>query len=160
MSTINGLPAHVLLVHLVVVLLPLSAALLVAGAVRPSLRRRFAGPTALLSLLVLAVVPLTTSAGEWLERHTARSELVHKHAELGDTAIVAAIAVAVAAIVVWWRDREGLPLRRFLLPESRAATAVVAAVSIVIACGAVYDVYRIGDSGAKASWSTTVPRRG
>jgi hypothetical protein len=68
MTTVNGLPAHILLVHAIVVLLPLAALLLVLTAVWPDARRRLAGPNALLSLLVVVLVPLTTSAGEWLER--------------------------------------------------------------------------------------------
>ncbi|GAB1692638.1 hypothetical protein KRM28CT15_44410 [Krasilnikovia sp. M28-CT-15] len=62
MSTINGLPAHVLLVHAILVLLPLAAVLLVVTAVSPAMRRRLAGPNALLSLAVLALVPVTTDA--------------------------------------------------------------------------------------------------
>ena len=42
MSTVNGLPAHVLLVHAVVVLVPLTSLLLVLVAVWPAARRRWA----------------------------------------------------------------------------------------------------------------------
>jgi hypothetical protein len=48
MTTINGLPAHVLLAHAIVVLLPLSAVLLVLTALWAPARRRLAGPNALL----------------------------------------------------------------------------------------------------------------
>lgn len=44
MSTINGLPAHVLLVHAVVVLVPLTAIMLVLAAFWPSARRRATQP--------------------------------------------------------------------------------------------------------------------
>ena len=82
MSTINGLPAHILLVHAVVVLLPLSAVLLAVTALWPAARSRLAGPNAVLAAGVLALVPLTTSAGEWLEGRVPRSELVHRHADV------------------------------------------------------------------------------
>ena len=49
MGTVNGLPAHVLLVHAIVVLLPLAALLLVLTAVWPAARSRLAGPNAILS---------------------------------------------------------------------------------------------------------------
>ena len=42
MQTVNGLPAHVLLVHAIVVLLPLSALLLALTALWPAARRRLA----------------------------------------------------------------------------------------------------------------------
>lgn len=162
MGTVNGLPAHVLLVHAVVVLLPLAAVLLVVTAIWPRMRTRLAGPNALLSLLVVVLVPVTTSAGEWLERRVTETALLHEHTELGDGAIVAALPVAVLAVVVWWRNREATAAtgdgtatgqRTYLAPASSAVTRVIAAVAMVAALFAVYDIYRIGDSGAKASWN-------
>ena len=162
MQTVSGLPAHVLLVHAIVVLLPLSAALLALTAVWPAGRRRLAGPNAALSVLVVVLVPITTSAGEWLERRVAANPLVHRHAELGDTAIYAAIGVAALALVVWWRQRESsgrTPARRtFLAPSSNAVTVTLTVLAVVVSAAAVYDVVRIGDSGAKASWSNWAAR--
>ncbi|WP_412538765.1 DUF2231 domain-containing protein [Longispora sp. K20-0274] len=169
MSTLNGLPAHVLLVHVIVVLLPLAALLLAVTAWWPVARRRLAGPNALLALAVLGLVPVTTDAGEWLEHRVGPSELVRAHAELGDTAIWAAVPVAVLALIVWWRQREAAfsmvppgpaeaqdgtvrPRRTVLAPGSAAVGVVIAVLSVMAAAGAVYDVYRIGDSGAQASW--------
>ncbi|PRY21596.1 DUF2231 domain-containing protein [Pseudosporangium ferrugineum] len=164
MGTINGLPAHILFVHAVVVLLPLAALLLVLTAVRPSVRRRLAGPNAVLSVLVLVIVPFTTSAGEWLEERLPETALIEKHAELGDTAILVAAPVAVLAMLIWWRQREAAGrARTFLAPSSAAVTRTIAALAVVVAGLAVYDVYRIGDSGAKSAWSDTVsstPARG
>jgi hypothetical protein len=155
MSTVNGLPAHILLVHAIVVLLPLSAALLAVTAFWPVARRRLAGPNAILALVVVMLVPLTTSAGEWLEHRVPRSDLVHQHAELGDTAIYYAIPIAVLALLVWWRQRESASPRRrtFLAPASPRVTAVVAVLAVVVAFAGVYGTYRIGDSGSKAAWT-------
>lgn len=157
MQTVNGLPAHVLLVHAIVVLLPLSAALLALTALWPAARRRLAGPNAILSLLVVVLVPITTSAGEWLEHRLTPNPLIRRHTELGDTAIYAAIGVAVLAVVLWWRQRESTgrtPVRRtFLAPTSSTLTAALTVVAVVVSAAAVYDVIRIGDSGAKASWN-------
>lgn len=139
-------------------LLPLSAALLALTAIWPATRRRLRlYLNAILAILVVVLVPITTSAGEWLEHHLARNALIQRHAELGDTAIDAAIAVAVLALIVWWRQREGneaTPMKRaFLAPASSAVTTVVTVIAILVAGAAVYDVIRIGDSGAKASWT-------
>jgi len=160
MTTVNGLPAHVLLVHAIVVLLPLSALLLVLTALWPAARAKLAGPNAILAVLVVVLVPVTTDAGEWLERRVARTPLVHTHTELGDTAIWVAIPVAVLALLVWWRRREtrraadggAEPRRTFLGPASKAVTVVLSVLSIAAAGAAVFDIYRIGDSGAQASW--------
>ncbi|SDT53726.1 DUF2231 domain-containing protein [Actinoplanes derwentensis] len=157
MGTVNGLPAHILLVHAIVVLLPLAALLLVLTAVWPALRHRLAGPNAVLSVVVVALVPVTTSAGEWLEHRVGETPLLRDHTDLGDTAIWVALPVAALALIIWWRQREttgAAPQRRTLLaPASVAITRIVAALAIVVAGVAVYDTYLIGDSGAKASWT-------
>jgi hypothetical protein len=156
MDTFNGLPTHVLLVHAVIVLLPLSALLLVLTTVWPAARQRLAGPNAILAVLVLPLVPLTTDAGEWLERRVPSSDLVRTHAELGDSAIFYAIPIAVVALVVWWRGREAgaeSGRRTYLAPLSTAVTRVVAVLALIAAVAGVYGMYRIGDSGAKAAWT-------
>ena len=173
MSTLNGLPAHILLVHVIVVLLPLSALLLVASASWEQARRRLAGANAILAVFVLAMVPVTTNAGEWLERRVPSTELLRAHTELGDSAVFVAIPVAVLALVVWWRQREGavavesdvdgaggtttltrtaVRRRTFLAPASRTVTTVIMVLAVLAAAGACYQIYRIGDSGAQASW--------
>lgn len=177
MTTINGLPAHILLVHAIVVLLPLSAILLVITAAWPGGRRRLAGANAILSVIVLILVPITTDAGEWLERRVEDTALVRDHAELGDTALFVAFPVAVLALLIWWRGREQAatqsvptgteqavaaspggstsakpPRRTRLAPANQLVTTVLIVISVIAAGAAIYDVYRIGDSGAKASW--------
>ena len=170
MSTVNGLPAHILLVHAVVVLLPLAAFLLVLTAVWPSARRRLAGPNAILAVGVAGLAPITSEAGEWLEQRVASTDLIHQHAEWGDTAILFAIPITVLALVVWWRQRETtgeVPARvsgrTYLAPRSAAVTRVVVVLAVVAAAAASYGAYRIGDSGAKASWTgnfSTAPVEG
>jgi hypothetical protein len=156
MNTVNGLPAHVLLVHGVVVLLPLSAFLLALTALWPAARRRLAGPNVLLSVLVVLLVPLTTGAGEWLERRVPDNSLVHAHAEMGDSAIFYAIPIAVLAVVVCWRNRETSAAdgrRTYLAPRSAAVTGVVAVLAVFVGAAGAFGIYRIGDSGAKAAWT-------
>ncbi|MGV9992277.1 DUF2231 domain-containing protein [Streptomyces sp. NPDC003374] len=155
MSLINGLPAHVLLVHVVVVLVPLTALALVVGAVWPRAARRLGPLLPLLALVTLVSVPLTTEAGEWLERHVADGPLVRRHAELGDGMLPWALGLFVLAAGVWWLTRRASAPQREGRPAARTATvlrAAAAVLSVVVAAGAVVDVYRIGDSGAKAAW--------
>lgn len=161
MTVVNGLPAHVLLVHAVVVLVPLSALLLVVSAVWPAARARLAGPTAVLAVMTLLAVPLTTEAGEWLERRVPTSPLVQEHAELADSMLPWAIGLAVVALVVLGR---GLATRRLRSRSDGHAAAdaepgglvvglVVGVVAVVVAAGAVLAVYRIGESGSRAAWT-------
>ncbi|MEV6759334.1 DUF2231 domain-containing protein [Streptomyces sp. NPDC051105] len=155
MSTVNGLPAHVLLVHIVVVLVPLTALALVAAALWPRAARRLGVLLPALALVALVSVPLTTQAGEWLERHVTADSLVRRHTELGDGLLPWALGLFVLAMVVWWATRRtgeeltaGEGSRWSTLPV-RIAVGVL---SVAVGIGAVVDVYRIGDSGAKAAW--------
>jgi hypothetical protein len=156
MGLVNGLPAHVLLVHFVVVLVPLTALALAVGAIWPRAAQRMGIVLPLLALVTLASVPLATEAGEWLEEHVDSNALVRRHAELGDGLLPWAMGLFVLAALVWWAARRTAAAAsqdsggtRWSGVPVRAAAAVL---SLVVAAGAVVDVYRIGDSGAKAAW--------
>ncbi|MDG3009408.1 hypothetical protein G4X40_04525 [Rhodococcus sp. D2-41] len=166
-TTVNGLPAHVLFVHFVVVLVPLAALLLILSACWPAARRRLGVLTPAVALVALVLVPLTTHAGEWLEHHTARDPLVRAHAHLGDTLLYWSAAVFVVSAVSWavQQDRFRARLtgwaRRAV--TGRGVTVTVAVLAVLVAVGSVVQVYRIGDSGAKAVWhdqstAATAPR--
>jgi hypothetical protein len=154
MTLVNGLPAHVLFVHFVVVLVPLSALALVVSAVWPKAARRLGLILPVLAFVTLVTVPLTSHAGEWLERHVDSDPLVRKHAELGDGLLPWALGLFLLATAVWWTARRTpAPQGGTDGPRGGAVVRVAAAVlSLVVAVGAVVDVYRIGDSGAKAAW--------
>ena len=157
---INGIPAHVLFVHLVVVLVPLTALALILCAAWPSIMRRFGLALPVLALVSLVSVPLATNAGDWLERHVDKDALVRKHAELGDQLLPWAIGLLLLAAAVWWTYRRGANRTPDEVESTggtaaavRAPLRIVAAVlSLVIGVGAGVQVYRIGDSGAKAAW--------
>ncbi|ALV32606.1 DUF2231 domain-containing protein [Streptomyces sp. CdTB01] len=152
MSLVNGLPAHVLLVHFVVVLVPLTAIAVVASAVWPSVARRMGVVLPVLALVTLASVPLTTSAGEWLEEHVGSDALVRRHAELGDGLLPWALGLFVLAAAVWWTTRRTSSSEQTGNRSASVVRIAAAVLSVVVAAGAVVDVYRIGDSGAKAAW--------
>ena len=149
MSTFNGLPAHVLLVHFIVVLGPLTAVLAIVCTFWPSARQRLVWLLLALAVITAVLTPLTTDAGEWLEKRNGRSPLLHAHTELGDTMAYFSIAlVAAAALIAFVHFREARakslkPIARWLI----AAVVVIASVATTV------QVYRIGDSGAKATWS-------
>ena len=159
MSLINGLPAHVLLVHFVVVLVPLTSLALVVAAVWPVAARRLGVVLPAMALVTLASVPLATEAGEWLERHVDSDPLVRRHAELGDGMLPWALGLFLLAAVVWWTTRRAAAAENGAQSGGRTAgrtgsviRIAAAVLSVVVAAGAVVDVYRIGDSGAKAAW--------
>ena len=148
MSTFNGLPAHALLVHFIVVLAPLTAVLAILCAVWPAARRRLVWLVAALAAAVTVLTPLTTEAGEWLDHQLGNPPSVQTHAELGDTMLYFSAALLVAAallVVAHVRDVRGT--------ESKTAVFVVIAVLVIAASVATtIQVVRIGDSGAQAVW--------
>jgi len=174
MTTVGGLPAHILLVHAVVGLVPLSALGLVLVALWPTARRRLAIPAAVLAVLTLVLVPVTTDAGEWLEHRVDSTALLRAHTELGDTMVPWSIGIAVVALAVAAREFLAARARRVATPVAttggpgttqaagpatgtdgpggRVATVLLAVVAVVVAVGSVVTVYRIGDSGARAVW--------
>ncbi|MFD9812108.1 DUF2231 domain-containing protein [Streptomyces sp. NPDC059080] len=156
LDLINGIPAHILLVHVVVVLVPLTALALILCAVLPSVMRRFGLALPVLALVSLISVPLTTQAGEWLERHVDRDPLVRAHTALGDELLPWALALFLVSTAVWWSYRRAT---RHAADSVGSTSAVAlplrltaAVLSVVIGVGAGVQVYRIGDSGAKAAW--------
>lgn len=148
-STIFGLPAHPLVVHAVVVLVPLSALSGLVVAVWPAARRRYA-PLALgVATLALISVPLATHTGEQLESHVRPSAFVERHTAMADGLLpfMALLWLALAALVVarWLRTSRDLTWARYL-----AGAAAVVTVAGAVASG--IQVARIGDSGARAAW--------
>ena len=147
-STVNGLPAHILLNHVVVVLGPLAAILAVLCAIWPAARRRLIWQVLLLAAATLVVVPLTADSGGWLAAHVGASPALHRHAHLGDTLLyfVGALVAAVALLA-------GLHVRQRRGRRTPVAVQVLVGVLVVAAAGGtLYRTYLVGDSGARAAW--------
>jgi hypothetical protein len=144
-------------------------------ALWPPARQRLSLLTAVLAGLALISVPLTTSAGEWLEHHLPRTPLIHAHAMLGDSMLPWAVALFAVAAAVAAREVSrarsatvrpgGDSLGAALAPElrarrskaeapgGRALSIALAALALIVAAGSVMTVYRIGDSGTRAAWT-------
>lgn len=156
MGEINGLPIHVLVVHAVVVLVPLASLAVVLAAVWPRARARLGALPVAAAVVALAVVPVATSAGEWLEERVPETALVRRHTSMGESLLPWVIALAALAAALWWLDgASGLRRTRGagrVQLEDRAVSIVAGGLAVVVALGAVVSVYRIGDSGARAVW--------
>ncbi|WP_172832289.1 DUF2231 domain-containing protein [Nakamurella panacisegetis] len=153
----NGLPTHILLIHLVVIAVPLAAVITVVSVLWPAARRRLGVTTPIVALLALVCVPITTHAGTWLQArvfHGFSNPLIVRHAQLGDQLLPWTAGLFLLAALVW-----GLPV---LAARSGSAPALgsvgvriaVGVLAVAVAVVATVQVYRIGDSGAKAAWSS------
>jgi hypothetical protein len=160
LTTIGGLPAHILLVHFVVVFVPVTALALLATIVWPAARRRLGLGMPVLAAVTLASVPLTTNAGESLESHTKPNDFLRQHTHLGDQMLVWSAVVFVLA-VLWWLQHSPRVLEWAVVRNERVAAAVtgrpaqvlLGVVSAAAAIGSFILVYRIGDTGAHSVWS-------
>ncbi|MYZ40108.1 DUF2231 domain-containing protein [Streptomyces sp. MnatMP-M17] len=166
---INGLPGHPLFVHGAVVLVPLTALVLVVCGLWSSAARRVGWVLPVMGLVTLVLVVLTTESGEWLEERVRESALVEEHSEMGSGLTPWAIALFVLTVAAWLLGRAGSRRERdrrgeagspaghgtaavARLTSSLFVRVVVLVIALVVAVGAVIQVYRIADSGAKAAW--------
>ena len=148
-DTINGLPIHPLVVHAVVVLLPLSILGVLALVIRPAWRPRYGILVAGCALVATALVPVATQSGEALEKHVGDPG---GHAQLGDQLLWFAIPLAITAVALVLVDRGYAdPLVR-----RPVAGVVLSVLAVVAAVAAGAQVYRVGESGARAAWADQV----
>ncbi|MCU1346146.1 MAG: hypothetical protein JWL70_2412 [Acidimicrobiia bacterium] len=158
MNRLFGLPAHPLLVHVPVVLLPMAALGALAIALRPAWRRRYGWLVLGVTLVGTVGAVLAANAGDSLEETVGRSASVRDHADAGEMArnISLLFAVLVAAFVVgaWFLDRRrtstvgaaGVPAApRWVVPT-------LATLMVLGAAGSMYSIVKAGHSGARATW--------
>ena len=146
---INGLPVHPLVVHAVVVLLPLAVVGTLAIAVRVPWRERYGPLVVGLAAAACALIPVATSSGEALEERVGNPG---RHADLGDQLIWFALPLLLLVAALVLLDRRQASDRG----ESSRAVQVVAVLAVVAAIATAVQVYRVGDSGAKATWKDQV----
>jgi hypothetical protein len=156
--TLAGLPLHILLNHVVVIFVPLTALAVMLHALWPTAARRLGIVTPLAGLVVLVTVPITIDAGQALENAVAVTPAVRRHAELGQTLLPWAIALFVISLALWVWTRFGRPRygARMSAALRTGITVGLAVAAVVIAVGSVIDVVLIGDAGARAVWGSIV----
>ncbi len=155
-QNIFGVPAHPLIVHGVVVLVPLVALGAIAVMVWPWARAHVGWLVAAGAVLNVILVPLATGSGEALEEKVNETALVEVHTEMGEQltawVIVLAIGIVLSMLlgVLAARRSSDTPAPVW---AARWVGITLATVTIIASCGAIVQVVRIGHSGAKATWS-------
>ena len=152
-----GLPAHPLVVHGAVVLLPIAAVATVVVAAVPRWRRPYALLVFGVSLAAAGAIWLAQESGESLEERVTETALVERHSELAEQVLPWAIAVVVVAGAVVAADR--YRSRLATLP-ARATTITLIAAAVITGVGATWTVAEVGHSGAKATWHDVAPSDG
>ncbi len=155
LGDVFGVPAHLLVVHAVVVLVPLTAVGAVAVAVSPWIRSRVGWLVAAGAVLDVLLVPLATGSGESLQERVGETRLVERHAEMGEQLLawVLGLAVVSVAAMILARRPQRLPRSESTPWEISWLSVALVAATVLAATGALVQVVRIGHSGAEATWS-------
>jgi hypothetical protein len=150
MNVVNGMPAHVLLLHFLVVLAPLTALLeIVCGLWSSARRGQLLWLTLILATVTMVLTPITINAGQWLyDLRTNPSPILREHAERGSAMIYFSVALlAVAIILVALRLTERRSEKRRLVID-----IIVAIMVLAVGISSMIQIYRIGDAGAQSVW--------
>ena len=145
LDTIFGLPAHPLLVHIPVMLIPLTTIAVLAALVVVRWRRWLAVIALGLGVVALAGTYLVQESGDPLEERVEdnrpESDLIEEHTHMGDELLPFVGVFVVLLAGAAWAARDG-----------RRLAAPLAALALLGGAASTVEVVRIGHSGAKAAW--------
>ena len=168
-----GLPTHVLLQHVVVVLLPIAAVGALLVAMWAWYRHHLGVVTLVATFLVTLAVPLTTQSGESLEGRLPDSPSIAAHAAAGDRVLWVAAFFGLCLVAVVALDlRCRVSMRADLAPAevrvgrhapsswhegapgwAPGALTIARVLLVLAAIATVVAVIQAGHTGAGAVWS-------
>jgi hypothetical protein len=154
--TIHGVPAHPLVVHAAVVLVPLAALLASSYAVWPRRRWQTRTPATVLAVAAAASVQLATMTGDQLKsRLHEDTSLIHTHEHYAGLLQTAMWVLAGLVVVAWWAlpHENPLPDKDHRKGVTVVAKPLVALLPLASAAVLVL-VVLTGDAGARAVWGT------
>jgi uncharacterized membrane protein len=154
--TVHGVPAHPLVVHAAVVLVPLAALFTAAYAVWPRRRWQTRNPAVVLAVAAALSVQLATLTGGQLKDHLHEdTSLIHTHEQYAGYLQAAMWVLAGLMVVAWWALPHENPLPDKdhqsgvrLLAWPLTVVVPVAAVAVLVL------VVMTGDAGARAVWGS------
>jgi hypothetical protein len=154
--TVNGIPAHPLIVHAAVVLVPLAAVFAAVYALWPRRRWQTRTPTLVLAVAAAGAVQLASMTGDQLKASLHDdSSLIRTHEHWAGLLQAATWVLAGLVVVAWWAlpHRNPLPDRAdrggpSLISLPLTALLPVAATAVLVL------VVLTGDAGARAVWGS------
>jgi len=157
-----GVPAHPLLVHAAVVLVPLLALLTIAYALVPLVRPHVRWVLGLLAIATpLAALAAKLSGDAFLSRLQEKGRVsaeflprLEEHQDLGTMTLIVAVVLAILTLVLVYKVGPGVPVTgpAGATGMAKVLPLVLAVLSVVVAVVGLYYVIRTGDTGAKAVW--------
>jgi hypothetical protein len=152
-----NLPAHPLLVHIPVVCIPIAAVGAVAIAIRPRWRSTYGPLVAVFAAVGMVGAQLAIMSGEALQE-ARQIPTLGDHGCVGELAWAASIILFGLVVGLFVLDRWRSHPRMSRLPAW--ATAVVAALTVAGAAGALGTAVLAGHSGAEVVWKEPVTAQG
>jgi Predicted membrane protein (DUF2231) len=156
MTIVNGMPTHILLLHFVVVLVPLTALLEITCGLWPVARRgQLLWFTLILASVTMVLTPITANAGLSLYDLTANpTPMLREHAARGSTMVYFSAALLMVA--------GGLVVQRVTEHRSEKPRMIiripVAIMVLVVGISSVIQTYRVGDAGGRSVWDEEIAR--
>ncbi len=144
----GGLPVHILVIHVVVVLIPLSAIGAVFIAVRPKALRLFGVVTIMGAAVGTIGAFIAKESGEQL---SSRIGYPQPHTDYGNIFPIYALIYLLIVTVFWFLAR-GIPLNRNRPLWLKVFGGVVVIASIAIT----YFTILTGHSGSEATWQDVI----
>lgn len=156
-ETLNGLPAHPLIVHLPVVMVPLALAGAILALALPRWRSWAVPVTAVFATLGFFGVQLAVMSGEGLEELSGEGgeALIEKHAELAEQArpiVFVFFLLAVGAAIVVHLARRDEEAGTGATSTMRKLVVPVLVLSVLTGALSTVWIYRTGHSGAESVW--------
>ncbi len=155
LDTVGGLPTHPLVVHLAVVMLPLSVIALIVIIAVPRWRAAYGWLTMAALLVGAGAGVLAAQTGEALG---AQIGLPQDHAQWGDILEkVGLLTFVVGAVWFWLQRRNAAPTPGARPVLGPPAQAVAALASVALAVATLGLTVVVGHSGATAVWQGRLP---
>ena len=147
-DSINGVPIHALIVHVAIVLIPLSAIGAILIAARPKALRFFVVKTVIAAAVGVVAGVISGILRKGLSQRVGWPQ---EHVDYGNIFPIAAVAFLLL-LVVFWLIARGVPLNR----NRPLWLKVFGAALILAAIGITYLTVLTGFSGASATWTKTI----
>lgn len=143
---ITGLPVHIFVNHVVVVIVPLAVITVILAVVFPRLRQSYRYPAVGLAIIGALSAIVAEQSGEALE---ARVGVAEEHSEWGE--MLPPVAVALAVLSAIW-----LIVSYMSSSRGKILAAVIGGIAIVVGIVAVVITVLAGHSGAQSVWGDRV----
>jgi cytochrome b involved in lipid metabolism len=143
---ITGLPVHIFVNHVVVVIVPLAVITVILAVAFPRLRQSYRYPAVGLAIIGALSAIVAEQSGEALE---ARVGVAEEHSEWGE--MLPPVAVALAVLSAIW-----LIVSYMSSSRGKILAAVIGGVVIIVGIVAVVITVLAGHSGAQSVWGDRV----